>query len=88
MIKNTDYTSFLKTIEQNTDKNCHSENAVLIAVNFGRELQKKQAIEIMREHESQGHMPYYMGLARDYLVKDILHNMVNKRLAKQINSRL
>jgi len=88
MIKNTNYTSFLNTIEENTDRNCHSENAVLIAVNFGKELQKEQAIKIMREHESQGHMPYYMGLARDYLVKDILHNMDNKRLSKQINSRL
>ena len=41
MIKNTDYTSFLNTIEENTDRNCHTENAVLIATNFGRELQKR-----------------------------------------------
>tara|TARA_R110002020_G_scaffold449991_1_gene663347 strand:- start:283 stop:546 length:264 start_codon:yes stop_codon:yes gene_type:complete len=86
IIKNIDYTSFLKTIKENTDNNCHTENAVLIAVNFGKELQKQQAIEIMTEHKS--HMPYYVGLARDYLVKDILHNMDNKRLSKQINSRL
>ena len=88
MINNTDYTSFLNTIEENTDRNCHTENAVLIATNFGRELQKRQAQEILKEHESKGHMPYFVSLARHYLINDILHNMVDKRLAKQINIRL
>ena len=32
---------FLKTLEENTDKNYHTENAVLIATNFGTDRHKK-----------------------------------------------
>ena len=44
-IKITDqnyFDSFLKTLEDNTFKNYHTENCMLIAVNFGTEIQKEE----------------------------------------------
>lgn len=78
------YKPFLKTLEENTKNNNHLRNCILIAYNFGTDLQSKQARIIEKEYEKLGHIPYFVQLARDYLVKDILHNMDNKRLSKAI----
>jgi len=83
------YKPFLKTLEENTKNNNHIENCVLIAYNFGTNLQNKQAKEIDKEYEkfNDTHFEsdiYFASLARDYLVKDILHNMDNKKLSKAI----
>ena len=79
------YSPFLKTLKENTKNNNHSENCLLIACNFGTNIQRLQAKEIEKEqHRQLGYIPYFVQLARDYLVKDILHNMDNKRLSKAI----
>ena len=78
------YKPFLKTLKDNTKKNHHLENCLLIAYNFGTNIQRLQAKEIDKEYEKLGYIPYFIQLARDYLVKDILHNMDNKRLSKAI----
>ena len=78
------YKAFLKTLKENTKINNHSANCLLIAYNFGTDIQRRQAKQIEKEHEKLGCIPYFVQLARDYLVKDILHNMDNKRLSKEI----
>ena len=83
----TYYKPFLKTLEENTKRNNHLENCILIACNFGTNLQYLQAREIenaYREYKELDYIPYLSQLARDYLVKDILHNMDNKKLSKAI----
>jgi hypothetical protein len=82
------YDPFLKTLKRNTNINYHTENAVLIAYNFGKEHQKNEIKAIQEEHKKQGHMPYFCNLARYYLVKNVLSNMENQKLAKRINSCL
>tara|TARA_R100001129_G_scaffold151021_3_gene113206 strand:- start:409 stop:735 length:327 start_codon:yes stop_codon:yes gene_type:complete len=79
------YKPFLKTLKENTKNNHHSENCLLIAYNFGTNIHRLQAKEIEKEqHRQLGYIPYFVQLARDYLVKDILHNMDNKKLSKEI----
>ena len=78
------YKPFLKTLESNTNNNNHIENCLLIAHNFGTNLQSLQAREIEKEYKKLDYIPYFVQLARDYLVKDILNNMENIRLSKAI----
>ena len=78
------YKPFLETLKKNTDNNNHCENCLLIACNFGTNIQRDHARSIEKEHEKLGYIPYFVQLARDYLVKDILNNMDNKRLSKEI----
>ena len=85
---NIDYKPFLQTVEENTDNNNHTENCVLIAYNFGSKFQYKQAIEIRKDHEEKQSIDYFVSMARDYLTKDVLNNMSNKKLAREINKRL
>ena len=82
------YRPFLKTLEGNTKNNNHSENCLLIAYNFGTNIQRDHARSIEKEHEKLGYIPYFVQLARYYLVEDILHNMDNKRLSKAISKAL
>lgn len=82
------YKPFLKSIKENTNINNHTENCVLIAYNFGSKFQYEQAIQIRKDHEKKGSIDYFVSMARDYLTKDILNNMSNKRLALAINKRL
>jgi hypothetical protein len=85
---NIDYKPFLQTVEENTDNNNHTENCVLIAYNFGSKFQYEQAIEIRKDHEQKQSIDYFVSMARDYLTKDVLNNMSNKKLARAINKRL
>ena len=85
---NIDYKPFLQTVEENTDNNNHTENCVLIADNFGSKFQYEQAIEIRKDHEEKQSIDYFVSMARDYLTKDVLNNMSNKKLARAINKRL
>ena len=93
-IKITDqnyFDGFLKTLEENTDKNYHTENCMLIAVNFGTEVQKEEMKEIFNDHNDERNnigITMMTSIARKYLIKDILKNIKDKKLAKQINSRL
>ena len=79
---------FIKTLKKNTYFNHHTENSVLIVVNFGKEHQKNEIKAIQEEHKKQGHIPYFCYLARYYLVKNVLSNMDNQKLAKRINNCL
>jgi len=79
---------FLKTLKRNTNINYHIENSVLIVINFGKEHQKTEIKAIQEEHKKQGHIPYFCNMARYYLVKNVLSNMDNQKLAKRINSCL
>tara|TARA_R100001126_G_scaffold99909_1_gene76505 strand:+ start:698 stop:1009 length:312 start_codon:yes stop_codon:yes gene_type:complete len=90
---------FLKTLEVNTDKNYHTENAVLIAANFGTDRHKKDMKLIADIQERDGYLNSQSSLARYYLLKDILSNVkeylkfwgvskVHKGLAKKIYKRL
>ena len=93
-IKITDqnyFDSFLKTLEDNTFKNYHTENCMLIAVNFGTEIQKEEMKEIFNDHYDEKYnygIKCMTSIARKYLIKDILENIKDKKLAKKIKSRL
>ena len=82
------YADFLETLERNTDNNCHTENVVLIATNFGDDRDKRTATQIQKEHDDLGHMPFFCSLARSYLTDCILLKMKNKKLARAISSKL
>tara|TARA_R100000734_G_C3305327_1_gene95848 strand:- start:864 stop:1175 length:312 start_codon:yes stop_codon:yes gene_type:complete len=90
---------FLKTLEENTNKNYHTENALLIATNFGTDRHKKDMKLIADIHERDGYLNSQISLAKYYLLKDILSNVkeylkfwgvskVHKGLAKKIYKRL
>ena len=93
-IKITDqnyFDSFLKTLEENTYKNYHTENCMLIAVNFGTEIQKEEMKEIFNDHNDEKYnygIKCMTSIARKYLIKDILENIKDKKLAKKIKARL
>ena len=93
-IKITDqnyFDSFLKTLEDNTFKNYHTENCMLIAVNFGTEIQKEEMKEIFNDHNDEKYnygIKCMTSIARKYLIKDILENIKDKKLAKKIKARL
>jgi len=93
-IKITDqnyFDSFLKTLEDNTYKNYHTENCMLIAVNFGTEIQKEEMKEIFNDHNDEKYnygIKCMTSIARKYLIKDILENIKDKKLAKKIKARL
>jgi len=93
-IKITDqnyFDSFLKTLEDNTFKNYHTENCMLIAVNFGTEIQKEEMKEIFNDHNDEKYnygIKCITSIARKYLIKDILENIKDKKLAKKIKARL
>ena len=82
------FDQFLKNLEDNTDTNHHSSNALLIAVNFGNERQKKEMKLIYDNHNQLGHIDPITKIARDYLLDYILDNMIDKRLASQIKDRM
>ena len=44
---------FLKTLEENTAKNFHTENAVLLATNFGTDQHKSDINFIAKLHEKK-----------------------------------
>ena len=44
--------------------------------------------DIVKEIEKNKHIPYFVHLARNYLVKNVLNNMKNKKLANKINQCL
>jgi len=79
---------YLKTIAQNTDNNNHTENAVLIAYNFGNDFHINLMRKIQSQYNKMNGLEYFTLIARDFIVKDILNNMKNKRLANKIKARL
>ena len=79
---------YLKTIAQNTDNNNHTENAVLIAYNFGTDFHINLMRKIQSQYNKMNGLEYFTLIARDFIVKDILNNMKNKKLAKKIKVRL
>ena len=82
------YQPFLKTLKDNTNINYHVENGVLIAVNFGSEIQKNEMKYLQNEHKKDGYLTYSNSIAQRYLIKDILNNMKYKKLAKEIYKQL
>ena len=93
-IKITDqnyFDGFLKTLEENTHKNYHTENCMFIAVNFGTEIQKEEMKEVFNDHNDEKYnygIKCMTSIARKYLIKDILENIKDKKLAKKIKARL
>ena len=79
---------FLKTLKDNTNINEHTENCRLIVFNFGDSTEKEAIKDIVKEVEKKKHIPYFVHLARNYLVKNVLNNMKNKKLARKINGCL
>ena len=53
-----------------------------------KKIHKTQALEIRNNHDQKGSIDYFVSMARDYLIKDVLNNMSNKWLAREINKRL
>jgi hypothetical protein len=82
------YDPFLETLEGNTATNHHTSNALLISVNFGTEIQKKEMKLIYNNHNQLGHIDPITKIAREYLLENILNNMKNKILANKIKARL
>jgi len=86
--ENSYFKEFLNTIQENTEKNLHSENCMLIAVNFGKETQKEEMKELLDDHNKQKELKSITSTARKYLIKDILNNIERKSLSTAIRSRL
>jgi hypothetical protein len=82
------YDLFLDTIKENTKINNHNENCSLIVENFGVSDEKLYMRDITKIVEKERHIPHYVHLARNYMVKCILFRMTNKRLANKIRARL
>ena len=82
---------FLQTLEDNTFKNYHTENCMLIATNFGTSIQKEEMKEIFKDHNDERNntgIKMMTSIARKYLIKDVLKNIENRALAQKIKSRL
>jgi hypothetical protein len=91
IIKITDksyFDKFLSTIEKNTSNNLHTENCMLIAVNFGTEVQKEEMHEVLKNHNKNNYINAITSIARKYLIRDILKSMKNKTLASKIRRRI
>ena len=86
--ENSYFKEFLNTIQENTEQNLHSENCMLIAVNFGKETQKEEMKELIDDHNEQKELKSVTSTARKYLIKDILNNIERKSLATAIRKRL
>jgi|TARA_R100000963_G_C4610203_1_gene80904 hypothetical protein len=82
------FDKFLSTIKNNTDNNLHTENCMLIAVNFGTEVQKEEMHEVSKNHNDLNCINPITSIARKYLIKNILKSMKNRKLSKSINNRL
>ena len=80
--------TFIKTLKENTSINNHTENANLIVHNFGNDTQKNVMKEILKHHKKEGYFAstalYNLTTLEYYLLKDVINNMQNKRLAKRI----
>ena len=93
-IKITDqnyFDSFLKTLEDNTYKNYHTENCMLIATSFGTSVQKEEMKEIFNDHNDERNnigIKIMTSIARKYLIKDILNNIKDHCLKRSIKARL
>ena len=73
------------------EENYDAENCMLIAVNFGTEIQKEEMKEIFQDHNDERNnigIGVMTSIARKYLIKDILNNIKDKKLSSQINARL
>ena len=82
---------FLQTLEDNTFKNYHTENCMLITSNFGTSIQKEEMKEIFNDHNDERNnigIKIMTSIARKYLIKDVLKNIENRALAQKINARL
>ena len=82
---------FLQTLEDNTFKNYHTENCMLINSNFGTSIQKEEMKEIFNDHNDERNfigIKMMTSIARKYLIKDVLKNIENRALAQKINARL
>ena len=86
--ENSYFKEFLNTIQENTAQNLHSENCMLIAVNFGKETQKEEMKELINDHNKQKELKSITSTARKYLIKDILNNIERKSLSTAIRKRL
>jgi len=82
------YDPFLETLKENTKINNHNENYSLIVENFGFSDEKIYMRDITKIVEKKRHIPYYVQLARNYMVKCILFRMENRSLANKIQARL
>jgi len=82
------FNEFLATVLNNTEKNLHTENCMLIAINFGTEVQKEEMREVLKNHNDNDYINAITSIARKYLIKDILKGMENKKLANKIKFRL
>ena len=90
---------FLKTLEENTAKNFHTENAVLLATNFGTDQHKSDINFIFKLLEKNNYLDHESIIAKDYIIKNILNNIkkylkfhgiskAHRGLAKKIYSKL
>ena len=86
------FNPFIKTLKENTSINNHTENANLIVHNFGNDTQKNVMKEILKHHKKEGYFAsttlYNLTTLEYYLLKDVINNMQNKRLAKRIWSSI
>ena len=82
------YDPFLKNLEENTFNNYHTENCMMIVYNFGSRIQKQEMREIQKDHDQKGYLSTITSIARCYLLRDVLNNMENKKLANKIKARL
>jgi len=64
------FNPFLKTLEDNTFKNYHTENCMLITYSFGNRMQKEEMKEIFKDHNDERYgygIKMMTSIARKYL---------------------
>ena len=82
------YDPFIMTLKENTNINNHTESSNLIVHNFGNDTQKNVMKEILKHHKKEGYLGYFASTLEYYLLKDVINNMQNKKLAKRIWSSI
>lgn len=65
-----------RKFDKNEDVNFHSENAVLLAINFGTEQDVLDAKRIQKEHLKIGYMPYELMSERTLIVNRLYPQLV------------
>lgn len=68
----------LSKFNKNEDNNFHSENAILLAENFGTEEDLKKAMLIKKQHEKEGRLTRELQIERDELLNKLYPKLLEK----------
>ncbi len=77
----------VRNFAKNEDNNFHSDNAILLAVNFGSEEDVTNAERIKKEHERIGYITQELLIDRDKIYKKCYPQLVHWMKQYGINKR-